>query len=233
MLLAVRHLKPVIFERQEKMIKVSIIITSYNYSRYLNRSLRSAFVQNYPHEKYEIIVVDDWSTDWSREIIESYGTLIKKIYLRKNSGLAVARNAGIKKARGKYIIFLDADDYLNREAIFIMTEFLDFNRQYAAVACDYYLIDDKERIIGRNSCKKLPIACGIMFRRNKLIKVGMYDEKFRMHEEKDLQIRFCKDCKISHISFPLYRYRQHPYSLSCDRANSSKHMKKLKDKHRA
>lgn len=213
------------------MIKVSVIITNYNYSKYLNRSIRSAFVQNYAHDKFEIVVVDDSSTDWSRVIIDSYGKLIQKIYLKKNVGLAAARNIGIKNAKGKYVIFLDADDYLNRDTIFIMSEFLDFNPQYAAVACDYYLINDNEKAIGRNSCKELPIACGIMFRKRKLIKIGMYDEGFRAHEEKDLQIRFCKSFEISHISFPFYRYRQHSNSLSCDRANNNKHMKKLKAKH--
>ena len=71
-----------------RRIKVSIVITNYNYSRYLNRSIRSAFIQNYPTEKYEIIVVDDSSSDWSREIIESYGRLIRPIFLEQNVGLA-------------------------------------------------------------------------------------------------------------------------------------------------
>jgi len=214
------------------MIKISIIITNYNYSKYLNRSIRSAFVQNYPVEKYEIIVVDDSSSDWSREIIESYGKLIKVIYLDRNVGLASARNRGIESAKGRYVLFLDADDYLNRDTIFVESMFLDFNPEWDAVACDYCLIDDDEEIIGRNSCLEIPIACGIMFRREKLVEIGMYDESFKMHEDKDLQIRFSNKFKIHHIELPLYRYRQHDSNLSRNADVSKEYMEKLKSKHK-
>jgi len=213
------------------MPDISIIITNYNYSKYLNRSIRSAFVQNYPHGDFEIIVVDDSSTDWSKEIIESYGKFVKPVYLETNLGLAAARNRGIKAAKGGYIIFLDADDYLNRDIIYIESRYLEFNPDWNAVACDYYLIDDNEEIIGRNSCYDLPIACGIMFRKQKLIDIGMYDENFRIWEDKDLQIRLSKKYKIHHIELPLYRYRQHANNLTNDRSLSKKYLKKLEKKH--
>ena len=196
------------------MIKTSIIVTSYNYSKYLNRSIRSAFVQNYPVEKYEIIVVDDSSTDWSKDIIESYGDLIRSIYLDRNVGLSASRNRGIESAKGSYVLFLDADDYLNRDIVYIESMFLDLNLSWDAAACDYYLIDDKEEIIGRNSCLEIPIACGIMFRKEKLVEIGMYDESFKMCEDKDLRIRFSKKFNIHHIELPLYRYRQHTSNLT-------------------
>lgn len=213
------------------MIEISIIITNYNYSKYLNRSMRSAFVQNYPTDNYETIVVDDSSSDWSREIIESYGELIKAIYLEKNVGLAAARNRGIEAAKGRYIIFLDADDYLNRDTIHIESMFLDMNPEWDAVACDYYLIDDKEEVISRKSCLEIPIACGILFRKEKLLKMGMYDESFKMHEDKDLELRFSNKFEIHHIELPLYRYRQHDSNLSHNLAVSEKYMEKLKKKH--
>jgi len=212
-------------------MKVSLIITNYNYSKFLNRSIRSAFIQNYPVEKYEIIIVDDSSTDWSREIIESYGKLIRAIYLDRNVGLAEARNIGIKAAKGEYIFFLDADDYLNRDLIFIESMFLDLNPDWHAVACDYYNVDNDENVIERNSCTKMPIACGIMFRKENFLEVGMYDKNFRMHEDKDLYIRFSKKYKIRHIELPLYRYRQHDSNISHNKVLSKKYTKKLKIKH--
>ena len=151
------------------MIDVSIIITNYNYSKYLNRSIRSAFVQKYPEHQYEIIVVDDSSTDWSREIIESYGKTINPICLNENVGLAKARNIGIKAAKGRYIIFLDADDYLNRNIIYVEALFLEMNPTWDAVACDYYILNDNEEITGRDSCVENPIACGIMFKKEHLV----------------------------------------------------------------
>jgi len=213
------------------MVKISIILTNHNYSKYLNRSIRSAFAQNYPVEKYEIIVVDSLSNDRSGEIMKSYGKFIKAIYLGKNDGLAVARNRGIESAKGCYVLFLDADDYLNRAIIYIEAMFLDLNSEWDAVACDYYLIDDDEKVIGRNSCSEIPIACGIMFRKERLIEIGMYDESFKMHEDKDLRIRFSKKFKISCIELPLYRYRQHDSNLSHNETLSRECMKKLESKH--
>ena len=216
---------------EDDMIKISIIITNYNYSKYLNRSIRSAFVQNYHVEKYEIIVVDDSSSDWSREIIGSYGGLIKAIYLDRNVGLAAARNRGIESAKGQYILFLDADDYLNRDIIYIESMFLDLNPEWDAVAFDYFLIDDNEEIVGRNSCHEIPIACGIMFRKEKLVEIGMYDESFKMHEDKDLQIRFSKKFNLHYVELPLYRYRQHDSNLCRNEKVSKEYMEKLKSKH--
>jgi glycosyltransferase involved in cell wall biosynthesis len=213
------------------MIDVSIIITNYNYSKYLNRSIRSAFVQKYPEHQYEIIVVDDSSTDWSREIIESYGKTIRSIFLEKNGGLASARNVGIKAAKGQYIMFLDADDYLNRDIIYMESMFLELNPNWDAVACDYYILDDNEDVTGRDSCVENPIACGIMFKKEQLVSIGMYDESFKMWEEKDLRIRFLEKFKIHHIKLPLYRYRKHENNLTNDKNADAVYSKKLQIKH--
>lgn len=214
------------------MIDISIIIPNHNYAKYLNRSIRSAFVQRYPERQYEIIVVDDSSSDWSREIIESYGTKINSILLKEKVGLAAARNVGIKTSKGRYIMFLDADDYVNRDIIYIESMFLDLNPTWDAVACDYYLIkDNSEEEVGRNSCVDIPIACGIMFKKERLIEIGLYDEGFRMWEEKDLRIRFLKKFEIQHIELPLYRYRKHDKNLTNDKLAAEKYMDKLKNKH--
>jgi len=199
------------------MIDVSIIITNYNYSKYLNRSIRSAFVQRYSDRQYEII--------------ESYGKKINAILLKEKVGLAAARNVGIKAAKGRYIMFLDADDYLNQDIIYIESMFLNLNSTWDAVACDYYLIDDSEEEIGRNSCMEIPIACGIMFRKERLIEIGMYDESFKMWEEKDLRIRFLEKFKVHHIELPLYRYRKHDKNLTNDKIVAEKYMDKLNNKH--
>jgi glycosyltransferase involved in cell wall biosynthesis len=86
---------------------VSILITSYNYGLYLKEAINSALNQTYPNT--EVIVVDDGSTDNSREIIESYKNKIISIY-KENGGQASAFNAGFAVSQGKIICFLDADD---------------------------------------------------------------------------------------------------------------------------
>ena len=88
---------------------VSIIINNYNYGRFLQDAIDSALNQNYPNT--EVIVVDDGSTDDSKEIISSYGDKIISV-LKENGGQASALNAGFKASKGEIVIFLDADDYL-------------------------------------------------------------------------------------------------------------------------
>ncbi len=88
---------------------VAIIINNYNYGRFLRDAIDSALNQNSPNT--EVIVVDDGSTDDSREIISSYGEKIISV-LKENGGQASALNAGFKASQGEIVIFLDADDYL-------------------------------------------------------------------------------------------------------------------------
>jgi glycosyltransferase involved in cell wall biosynthesis len=88
---------------------VSILINNYNYDRFLAEAIDSALNQTYPH--IEVIVVDDGSTDKSREIIAGYGDRIIPI-LQENGKQAAAFNSGFAKSKGDVIIFLDSDDYL-------------------------------------------------------------------------------------------------------------------------
>src|SRR5215217_2651799 len=88
---------------------VSIVISNYNYGRFLGEAIDSALNQTYPHT--EVIVVDDGSTDNSREIIESYGDRIIAV-LKDNGGQASACNAGFRASKGEVVIFVDADDVL-------------------------------------------------------------------------------------------------------------------------
>ena len=88
---------------------VSIVVTNYNYGRYLRSAIDSALAQTYPN--VEVIVVDDGSSDGSREIIESYGARIAAV-LKANGGHGSALNAGFVASRGEIVMFLDADDEL-------------------------------------------------------------------------------------------------------------------------
>lgn len=93
---------------------VSIVISNYNYGRFLPEAIDSALSQTYPN--IEIIVADDGSTDDSREIIESYGDRIIAV-LKDNGGQASACNAGFRASKGEVVIFLDADDALLADTV--------------------------------------------------------------------------------------------------------------------
>jgi glycosyltransferase involved in cell wall biosynthesis len=86
---------------------VSIVIPNYNYAHYLREAIDSVLAQTYP--EIEIIVVDDGSTDESKDILKSYGGQIKAV-IQQNQGVSAARNNGVSKSSGQFISFLDADD---------------------------------------------------------------------------------------------------------------------------
>ena len=96
------------------MIDISIIVPIYNAERYLNRCIKSLI--NQTKENIEFILVNDGSTDSSEEIIKSYKDKRIKYFKNKNQGIGKTRNFGMQKATGKYIMFLDSDDYLSTNA---------------------------------------------------------------------------------------------------------------------
>ena len=114
---------------------VSIIIPTYNYAGYLSTAIASCLRQTY--KALEIIVVDDGSTDNTREITEGYGSSIVYIY-QENSGVSAARNSGLEVAAGDFIAFLDADDYLTEDAIQVRLDVLSKNPDVGAVVTETY-----------------------------------------------------------------------------------------------
>ncbi|MEP7147032.1 MAG: glycosyltransferase family A protein [bacterium] len=212
-------------------MQVSVIITCHNYARYLSRAIRSAVNQTINKEEFEIIVVDDASTYETKNVMGTYSGRIKPLLLKKNVGLAAARNEGIKAALGRFVVNLDADDYIDENLIFVEMMFLNANPSWDAVSCDYYLVDDNEKHLSRISGIKKPIACGVMFRTDLLLGIGLYDENFKMREEEDLRIRFQKDHNIKNIELPLYRYRKHENNMTNNKKGMEEYKKILKSKH--
>lgn len=206
---------------------VSVIITAYNYDRYLERCLRSVLDQSLPKSQYEIIVVNDGSTDKTKEVLDNYTDVARVFHLEKNRGLSYARNFGIKKARGMFVVFVDADDYIQHDMLLIQKTFLTENNKLDAVSVDYYLVDERGTHIEHVNAEEKPIACGIMFRKDFLYDVGLYDESFRAREDEDLRIRFLKKYKIYNIILPLYRYRMHDSNLTKDKQKMDEHLNKL------
>lgn len=211
---------------------ISVIITAYNYERYIERAIRSCLDQSLSRHQYEVIVVNDCSTDNTKNVLENYVSDIRIFNLDSNIGLAASRNLGVKKAKGQFVIFLDADDYIHRDLLSVLQLFLTENSSLDAVASDYLLVDERGNHIEHVSSEKKPIACGIMFRKDFLIDVGLYDESFRAREEEDLRIRFLKKYNIYHVILPLYRYRRHGENLTDNKKEMDKYKSKLDKKHK-
>ena len=206
---------------------VTVLITTHNYGHYISRCLRSLLSQKIDRSLYEIIVVDDASTDNTYQIIENFKNQILYIKNKKQLGLPGSLNVGIKKIKTRYFVRVDADDFVNENFLTFLVSFLELNKNMDAVAVDYYLVDDNEKILKRVNCLKKPIGCGIIFRIDQIIKLGMYDKEFLLHEDKDLMLRFLKKYKLSRLELPLYRYRQHKKNMTKNKKMNLEYKKKL------
>ena len=213
-------------------MRISVIIATYNCERYLSRAIRSVIDQSFARDAYEIIVVDDGSTDRTGHVLESFGDRIKVINFREHKGLPYACNEGIRKAMGRYVVRVDADDYAHEDLLRVEYLYLSLNPEFNAVACDYYIVNEKEEHIAKKSADTDPIACGIMFNKDNLVAVGLYDEEFLVLEDADLRIRYLQKFNIHRIELPLYRYRMHKSNLTSDKKSVQYYQNMLAKKHK-
>ena len=214
---------------------VTVIVAVYNQEKYIGRCLRSLLNQSMSHEDYEVVVVNDGSTDLTSYALTQFcdptDSVIRVLTSIKNNGLPHSVNRGIQAALGEYIVRVDSDDFVNRNFLLFLHEYLRSNPKIDAVACDYLIVSEDEEVIERRSSAKDPIACGILFRKQDLVAIGLYDEDFLAREEEELRIRFEKRHKLCHLNMPLYRYRQHVSSLTRDEAKMQAFKEKLENKH--
>lgn len=212
---------------------VSVIIPVYNGEKYISRCLRSLTSQTINDSKFEVVIVNDGSEDNTVEIIQKFKENLNIVVVENplKTGLPAALNKGIRQAKGQYVIRVDSDDYVHSEYLNVMLLYLNMNNHYDAVACDYFEVNDLEDIIRRVNCSEEPIGCGIMFRYEQLVDIGLYDESMKYHEDKDLRHRFCQKYNVERLVLPLYRYRKHDTNMTKDTENMEKYMGELSKKH--
>ena len=194
-------------------MKVSVIITNFNYDKWLRRCLRSLLNQNFTD--YEIILVDDLSTDNSRNILLEYKNTptLKIIFNKTNMGVGASSTIGAKAAKGKYLVRVDADDYVHQDFLKCLWLWASFNNSHA-VACNYQEVNFNEDILCTKTQQKEPLACGILYRTDILEYLGYWDSKLRINEDSDMIKRFKDEFKLEYLNIPLYRYFKHGNSLT-------------------
>ena len=232
---------------------VSAVITTHNRKDFLEKALQSALSQTYAN--MEIIVVDDRSTDGTKEYMEAlvqsradrHGIPVQYIYNANGGGGNHARNTGICAAKGEYIAFLDDDDEWLPEKTKKQADYLDQHAEVGIVGCgkiDEFDLKErsKERIIntadGDMSQRIFKIlnfttSC-LMIRKSLLIKVGMFDESIQYWQDYELLIRLCQNTKFVQIGehLTLFRIRmQDKNRLSNNLAGWEKSVKYLEEKH--
>ncbi|MGH9760676.1 MAG: glycosyltransferase family 2 protein, partial [Blastocatellia bacterium] len=186
---------------------VSIVIPAYRATGYIASAIDSALAQTFAD--YEIIVVNDGCPDTVRleQILKPY--LGKLVYIKQNNtGPAGARNSGVRAARGRLIAFLDADDYWAPNYLIEQLRFLETNPQAHMVYTDALLIGDSP-LAGRTFMELTPsngvadfenlltgrctvILSGTVVHRQRLLDIGLFDERLRRAEDYDLWLRLAR-----------------------------------------
>jgi|SRR5579859_5860201 len=204
------------------MTTVSVVIPAYNAAKWIASTLDSVLAQDF--QDFEVIVVNDGSTDLTASILANY-TRINCLH-KTNGGLGSARNAGIRAAQGEYIAFVDADDLWLPSKLTLQVQLLE-QTQLAWAYCDGYIFDSDtgtvSSVFGRTRrFHSGDILCQLfienfipsptpLIRRNVFDEVGLFDqtEVVHMREDWDLWLRIAARYPVALVNRPLVCYRRH------------------------
>jgi glycosyltransferase involved in cell wall biosynthesis len=203
---------------------VSVIIPTYNRRDLVQKALQSVFAQTY--RDFEIVVVDDGSTDDTRAVVE--GIALVRYLFQKNGGPASARNLGIRQAQGQLIAFLDSDDVWLPE---FLSAQVDVLRRYPEVA-----LVCARSIVGKKEAKDFPLGRELIVgdlypklyersfvrtpatvvRKSCLDAVGGFNESYRWSEDHDLWLRIARKYTIAYVNRRLVRIGRQSDNISRD-----------------
>lgn len=210
------------------MESISVVIPTYNRDKLLSDAIDSVLSQTVT--PLEILVVDDGSTDSSASVLRSYGDKIRVIR-QENSGVSVARNVGIRAARGSLIAFLDSDDVWLPDRLEQGMQCLERNAGVALVHSDVFLDSGGLRTRPRRGREKFsgycyaqffeespayPILSTVMVRATAIKSIGCFDEKLRTSEDIDLWLRISRVYPFEFIDEPLVLRRIHEGNLTSE-----------------
>lgn len=219
------------------MVKVTVYIPTYNYAHYIEKAVQSVLEQTL--RDWELIIINDGSTDNTIEILYQYRNNPKiRIIDQENKGLNVTNNIALRLSNGQYVMRLDADDYLDENALLVMSSILDTKPGVGLVYPDYYHINEtgdvtevvrRKKIAEEVQILDLPAhgAC-TMFRKDLLLQIGGYIEDFSCQDGYELWLRFIQNHSPYNVNIPLFYYRQHSGSLTRDMEEILKTRRKIK-----
>ena len=219
------------------MPKITVYIPAYNYGRFLDTAIRSALKQTM--DDWELIVINDGSTDNTSEILEPYRAHPKiRILEHENKGLNFTNNIALRAAEGEYLMRLDADDFLDENILLVLSHILDTKSGVGLVYPDYYHVDEDGEIIEIVRRQKigeeidlldLPAhgAC-TMIRKEILMEIGGYFEEFDRQDGYGMWLKFIQRHHPYNVNLPLFYYRRHGESLSESRGQLLETRRKIK-----
>jgi glycosyltransferase involved in cell wall biosynthesis len=209
----------IMVNRRKKLPKVSIVLPTYNGAKYLRTSIDSCLAQTC--KDFELIIVDDASSDETASIIKSYtDPRIRYVRNSKNQRLPNSLNIGFKEAKGQYLTWTSDDNVYAPHAIGTMLKSLEMYR-YDFVYADNFIFDNDDLSnaqhlmltdygeISKSNCIR---AC-FLYSRRVMEKVGLYDPDMELIEDYDYWVRISKHFYMHHLKEPLYYYRYHQQQL--------------------
>lgn len=224
------------------MIKLSIVIPAYNIEQYIEKCLMSCLSQDLDKSEYEIIVVDDGSPDQSANIAKRiFQDVSSNIYVihRGNGGLSAARNTGLDKAKGKYVWFIDGDDWIKTNCLKYLTETaFENNLDVLCFGVDYYHTPDhidqsvsptQQKEVTMNgkdfiaNVDMIPAAWAAIFNREFLLCNNLRFFEGILHEDQEFTPRaYCLAQRIMYTHRHEYVYLQRQGSIMKSNQNSKR-----------
>ena len=218
-------------------MEISVIVANYNQALFINQCLSSLISQSFT-KPYEIIVVDDCSTDQSILILKaiSYESKLKTVFHHKNEGQSIARNLGMSIATGKYICFVDSDDYVSPNFLSVLWDKIESTKSEIAY-CEHFILNGVISERCRNSNKSLfgcadtvtsiellellssgrasAVVWDKIYSRKVIQDAGLFFAQNLINEDIPFNARFLTSCDTVGVVFePLYYYRQNPNSTT-------------------
>ncbi|GIV76498.1 MAG: hypothetical protein KatS3mg050_0892 [Litorilinea sp.] len=207
------------------MPTVSVIIPAYNQARYLGAAIRSVLEQS--HQDFELIVVDDGSTDETASVCGQFDDARIRYLYQDNAGLSAARNTGLHCCQGAYITFLDADDLFLPDKLRLLLDRMEADPALGLVAGQAIPIDEDGCQIGKvfdqappaDASRWLlanPLHVGsVLLRREWQERVGFFDESLRSYEDWDYWLRLAlAGCPMGWVDQPVSLYRFHTRQMT-------------------
>lgn len=222
-------------------MRVSVVIPSYNSGRFVTEAVDSVLAQRRPAA--EVLVVDDGSTDDTRQRLAGYGAPVRYLY-QENQGVSAARNLGVRAASGDLIAFLDADDVWHRRKLEEQLAVLGRRPDIALLGSDTFawpagqtpIVDEEpggavETVPWRRlAVKNYFTTSSIVVRRSALERAGPFDPKLQGPEDYDLWLRVAESAPVANLRLPLTGYRAPAGSLSKQADTMSRGMGRILDK---
>lgn len=210
------------------MPKVSVIVPVYNQEKYIEECVQSVLGQSY--KDFELVVVDDGSTDKTPEILKKFGSKFR--YIRqKNKGASAALNAGIKASKGDFLAWLSSDDVYLPTKLDEQMKFFEEHPEASLVYTDFCVIDEKGKILREVRLPFYPNkkdfilnmirgnfinGSSVVFKKECIDRIGFFDESMVLHADENMWFRMLKHFSFGSVPKVLLKYREHAKMASKD-----------------